>query len=41
MQIIDLWLLRGGGREEWIRSLELAEADYYIYTVDKQQGFTV
>ena len=38
----DLWLPRkvgGGGR--WIRRLGLADANYYINRMDKQQGRTI
>ena len=35
----DLWLPKGSGLEgEKDQSLELAEANYYIYRIDKQQG---
>ena len=34
-----MWLSRGSGvGEEWFGSLELADANYYIYRIDNQQG---
>ena len=41
MKKTDVVQREGGVGQGWTGSLELADANYFIYIVDKQQGPTV